>query len=1166
MSSNKNKKNQGRRREQSPLSRVLASSNNQGKVLENFFSNLNPHVIRGSVQSIAKHRHFAKAVALTKDHISDCYSVMTPRATLEKNVAWCLGLVEYHAASIQFFLEHQDILLKNILQKDFEAALSELELIDDTCGISTWTIAMRGSILSMSGQGDRKRHMLTELNGKAGDNPFFKAVIRRIIERYDYGDTVSTESKFFEQKIKRQFEGETLHFLMYKLIENNFEFEYDYQHIINIEKNGAAIDIYQCLYDFSCNSKMADVSPEHKLEAIKVTKSLSRIFSDEGLQVLAKSFGIDVQLKFNETEFDVLDKYTAGDYAGVCGVMEKNPSLAYNFSLYELWAKSLCRHEGALPENLLGELLKAMSSLMLKDENAEAALQFLSSYTHALSTMPWFRQLRYLTILETKFISSRKNLALKEANVVLSNLNSPLKARYLPKSDQNSYMEALTERFPASQSVSLFKALLSDDEALLSDVDLNYVDSLRRKKYRAEWYLERGLFSQAFNDLDQIRNSSDVVICHDVTRLLVTTYIALEKIEDAIDIYVRAVIKNPSLLRTFDSETICAVSEKVISSSASISIPIALSWHSRFFNGDYDAALKFSFECFLSNNKVKSPLDLIKTAGLPPEQFNYFLEHVCVPEVMKLYFYFEFSKDIENCRISICKHLVQIGVSAEAMIYEIKERTRRLVILDAIKHVENSRIYSDTSSFTLPGATEYRQLFDRFTNLRSNDYSQEVDEIALAKILQTLGGETFILDHLHRLHVQDLVLNEKNAIFMKLIKLMRDEFTFGAKGLNGHLSTRIRHGYFPNTLRKCLSDERLVTAKLTTSGTYKKNSEWIDYFSQAYRGDPTDLEKAFSEFSSRYDHLINDVNDQWLKVGTLDQDISGLMEGKVKQEALFNYSVTALESYYVQSLLTYNADYNDLVKVVTNWLWERTEVNLGVIRTRINSEIREKVFDLLNKLETDVYSIVNDPQKIAHFSDAVGRARGRLSFAFDTVVGWFARSKEFSITSFESYIPVEIARLSAGAELALFSDTTGIKFEGKTLSYFVDILYVLLENCISKSNLSSHEVQIQVSLTLDDDALVLQVVNNCAKIDDLQKADENLQHYREKYGREEFALQASQGEGRSGLFKVWKALEKDLELSHYITFGYEDATAFKVSISINKSELEKIRHHENSDH
>ncbi|HGY6086169.1 TPA: hypothetical protein ACNR8X_004780, partial [Escherichia coli] len=132
--------------------------------------------------------------------------------------------------------------------------------------------------------------------------------------------------------------------------------------------------------------------------------------------------------------------------------------------------------------------------------------------------------------------------------------------------------------------------------------------------------------------------------------------------------------------------------------------------------------------------------------------------------------YFDTNKEIEECRIEICKKLIEKGHSQEKLVFEVKERTKRQVILNAVKQVDNSRIHADISN--LINSTNIRQLFDSFSNLRSKVFFSTEDEIQFEKLMASIDDlkkQNAFEQALSMIHVQDIVLNEKNSIFLRLV-------------------------------------------------------------------------------------------------------------------------------------------------------------------------------------------------------------------------------------------------------------------------------------------------------------------------------------------------------------------------------------------------------------
>ncbi|EMS7139921.1 hypothetical protein WG960_004829, partial [Escherichia coli] len=107
------------------------------------------------------------------------------------------------------------------------------------------------------------------------------------------------------------------------------------------------------------------------------------------------------------------------------------------------------------------------------------------------------------------------------------------------------------------------------------------------------------------------------------------------EVERALSAYVNIVMSNINLLDSFDSETLCESAQEIIKESKDITVSIALSLHSINFNNEYDAALKFAFEKFITNNGFSNPLELFEhILEIEKEHLYYFLEYVCIPENM----------------------------------------------------------------------------------------------------------------------------------------------------------------------------------------------------------------------------------------------------------------------------------------------------------------------------------------------------------------------------------------------------------------------------------------------------------------------------------------------------------------------------------------------------
>lgn len=1131
-----------KKREQSQLSRVLASSSLRRKVQHNFFEKLEPHEIRVSVRQLSNHLHFRAAIKLKDAPFKSKYVKQTPDTSLEKNIAWCLGIIEFYKAELQLFLDLEQKIQSCILSHNPIEAFGYLDQIDETCGISFWSIGIRSTLISIIEDKDQKQALLTKLLGEAEDNPFLRSITRIIINKFEENDGISSESSFTEQKIKRTYTGGTLHFLMFKAVPLNNEYHYDYNDILNREKHSSSIDILACLIDLATYAKCGESGYRYHDAALRICSVLTKNFESDFISLLGVSFGINHVWNFDPSDCEILEQYTRGDYNTIIS-RDDLPQRMHKFSDFQAICGAACRSRHNV-DGFLGDLINATTSLMLKNEKFDESVAYLSLITNSLGRLPWFRLLQLMLLREAKYSTAEADNILAAAQGLLADINSPRKAKFIPP---HLYAGYFAEAKKCYSNTALFDLFIADNEESTASRLAGRVERFRALKYIAHDLYDGGNALDAIAVLDEVQGCSDQLISNEATRLLILSHLKAGHTKTAIDLYVQMSLENPRLLKTLDSSAICSAGESLIESSTSINISIALSIHNRFVVSNYTAALRYAFERYLLNNDFESPLELFDGEIQELEKFYYFAEHVCTPENMKLYFYFDTARDVETCRIEICKRLAKAGHSLELMVAEIKDRTRKIVLHDAAKHVESSKIYSDTSAFLT--SSEFSHLYSRFQKLRNDESSPGQDDVELDHFLTSMKGEEYIIDHAHTVHLQSLVLGEKNSLFFKLLTLMRDEFTFGTKGLGGFLSTRIKHGHFPNTLRKCAGDEGLLSQKATSTGGYKKNLTWLDKLGPLSTEQQATVDKALSDFSSKFDELINNANDRWLNITVVDQDVAGLRLDETENEALFNYSCTYLGAYILQAQIPASSNYQEFVRAVTEWLWWRTEANLGKVRKKISEKFRAQAFRRVDKLETDIIDCVKDEIKLVQFQESLVRLRQRLATSVDTVIGWFERSQGVAVPQFDSEIAMRIACMSADARID-YSDDTGLQFQGRSLTYIVDILYVILENCVTKSNLPKDGLMITGALHLVEGNLELMIENNCADVGDYLLANAGLGPYRERYGQETHMIAASRTQGGTGLAKIWKALVKDLDLAHSIEFGYTSATSFRLKLII----------------
>lgn len=1151
-----------KKRTQSKVSRILSSTNKKEVVLRKYFKNLTPYQIKSNIKSIHSHRFFKAATHLTLfQNYNDIYANFTPRSNLPNNLLWCLGIVTNFPEKIRFFLEKEQSITIDLLEGNFDQVILALDEIDDFCGLSTWSISIRCSVLSHCKDNEQVDNFLNNLEEQSKGNAFFHAVAKDIGSRYQESSLFTTNIYSLRGQLNRYLDGEILHFLMFKLIPHDFSFNYDYEHVFNREKNSSIIDIFTALIDYVSYAKSRGETKFDEYSQFIISE-LNKYYTFAPIQGFANSYGISTKWIFSEQEFILLDEYTEGHYGQIKSTFQDSDKHYSKFAAFELFSKTCARSGEKLSGGLIENILDSLVNIYLKNDEYNDSLSYLLLLCHCFSSLSWFKELYFLLVKETQFLERQTLDNISTVSSCYSAMNSPLKTEMMPDFLAKEYMEEMQTAINDSSSLEFFKLIKNSDPEINKDGISKLVEANRFKKYQSISFIKNGQYDDAVKLLKELVISDDQITSHEASKLVSEAYILKGDLEEALDFFVNKSIDNPNLILCFDTHKICSVAKEMINSSASITIPIALSLHSRYVDSEYNPILKYSFEVFLNKNGVKNPIELVgENHTFDQTYLNYFLEYVCTPDVMKLYLFFTSTSEIENCRIEVCKYLIENGVNKDSLVDEVKERTRLLIIRKAVKQVENSRIYADTSSFRISRAKSFKQLFDTYKEICLQDFSSQPDELQLDKIYQALKASN-VLSGQHSIFLPNLTLNEKNATFINLLRRLRDEFTFGDKGLNINLSTRIRHGHLPTTLRKCVTDERLVTAKHPKSKKFKANTYWLEKLNFQNDRQKEKVEKAFNTFSENYDKLICEVNDSWLQIWCIDQNLSRIAKDESKKQALFNYSVSPIEAYSLQKKLSPESEYDDFLKVAVTWLWERTEINLEIVKNQISNDVRQSIYDIMDEFQKEVLEIVVDQKLASELFNALGRARSALSPNIEQILSWFTRSEGTIVEKFDFDTAIDIAQRSANIQVA-YTDDSNIDFDGKTLNFFVDILYILFENAISKSNIPKEDVVINVSLETDQESnIVLLVDNNCKITDSVQDSNQKLQFYRDSYGKEKIIRDNVQGEGGTGFFKICKILTKDLEVKHYNEFGYAEESKFNVKLTILESS--KVIHHENS--
>lgn len=1123
------------------INSVIGRARNETVAQHRFFSLLSPKEIYQNFRTLKNHPYFSQAIRLTKTMpVREMYKYRTLRVDIEKNLAWCLALIDFHAISLRKYNALRESFDKELLSGNTEKAIELLDEIDNECGVSVWSYITRTSIEGFIYDDELEKN---DSFGSIKNNNFLSYVAFYSGSYFTDPEIFTTSKNTHINDIKRSLGKELSDFFIYRFFRLESSEEVNFESILDIEKNSSIVDIFSILVSILEYSVVKSIDFEsnfgYRLE--HVTKALEKTGYNY-IGSFNSALGFSFDLTDQKEQYIIIDEYTKGNYKYVINKCLKTIHIYNDFSFAELAARAAARSGETLGEGFIANIVDLMSNVLSRGERYDSSLGYLSCLSNSFRTIEWFKQLGYFVDRESR---NRSSDQIKMANVgqyLYSRTDSPKRASVF--SSVNGYKESVKGYYKDSISVKLFSFSTENHKYLLE----NCLDKDRLRKYEALKKISDNEFYDSEIILVDLVNKNNGLIKSESLRIYSDLLMKSAKLDELIELVVDNSINGDYLFSVFDTEAVIDLIEQLGFSTKSINLPVLYSLHSQYINSSFDSNLKFSFENFLVKNEFEFPTELFDMEEkFTKKKLEYFLRFVCTPDVMKLYLNFKTYRDIEECRLKICNYLLDKNSDLDEMQFELKNISKNLIIRKAVQQVENSRIYVDPTIFKGRSSAPYKALFERYLDLSVKRDSESSNERVFEKLLvifkKSSQSSKEFWKSLSMVFLPDERLSPKNATFLSLVKLMRQEFTYGEKGINSYLSTRIRHGVLPTAIRRSSMSEGLYISDAETVTNYLE-SKYEESNFQLNEEDAYEFLEIAKKFTRELEEEISSFNDNKLQIYTLESPLDDSNE----KAGMFNYSISPLETYALQSELPPSPAYEDLVNVITDWLWQKTDYILDEVKDYIQSELHLNLNEKFDKFSRLVQESPLSQSVKGTLANAISRAKSSLNTELETISSWFEHVDSEDEGEFELSTAIETARRSLGVDVK-YNEHYIHKMPQKNVSYWVDVFFILFENALSKSQLEKTTIFIEVNVdSNEENELTIECKNNIKKISNLDSMNADLRFYKEAYGDESLTKDAIQSEGGTGFFKIWKIVAKDLGISHEIDFNYETDSTFIVKL------------------
>ncbi|CAI1882239.1 Uncharacterised protein [Serratia proteamaculans] len=1126
-------------------------------MINKYFNELSPSEIFMSSEKIHNHRYFRDLPLITKiTDKKDFYLHNVPYTNIDKSIAYILGCVRERKDDLNYFIDKEKNISSLILNDEIDLAYAEINNIETKLGVSAWSISLKSSLFDFEGKNKEKQRYLNSEVLNDG-NGYYQYISKKLSSKFDVSGSFIQNTYSYKNSLS-SLPGESAEHFIYKLSPIDYNHPYNFEIIFNNEKNSTIIDAYKTLQTYLIYCIVNET--ENDLGWVKkIIQTLKDFTNDELSKNLSYLFYKESHWVIDRSNFEVIDSYTSGDYERTVEFFRNNKNLKDDFTLYEIYSKSLERGslESIFKKGLLNDIIICLSSIYRKNEDYTKNYNILSSIVFAFGSLPWFVNLSIFLSLEGRYLGMSPGL--EKIHTLISSFDSPYKANFFDKENSTSYLDAIRSVVPESQTLKLFECITNGWIVPTEVVS----DTIRRNKYNAIRLLNENDHESAFNLLNNIE-VVNLLSKNEYSEIIANALIRSGKLTEATYFVASKVIGNKSLIPMFNIGLLCELIKDEINNLNGIAIPNLLSIHTRYINDNYKPIFRYSLENFFDKNGLTGVDDFIsKSDFFDEDHFNYFLEYVCIPDVMRLSLAFSGTDDIEKNRIKICNYLLKISSKNEEVSEELISLAKSQVLKIASKQVDNSKIYADTSGLKGQDNSGLFDNYQQFVSLTKSHQAISDEEYLQSAFIYVLKDEGLLADSVSD-RDRSFGEMEKDELFFKLLSRIRDEFVFGVNGLNSNLSTRIRHGHFPSTIRRKLVEERLITPKNSKGIEHKTNEYWLDKFSFLTVDERNGLDDIFKKFSFDIERTISEVNDEWFQVKVFGDEVSKIVDNEIigKRNALFDFNISQHESYYIQNKIASFDSYADFIRTIIDYLWSRTDLLLEKIRFDIEGKLRETIFNLVRELQSKVHGIINDEDMMHDFNNSIGKCKEYLNVSIELISSWFRRIESIEIPFYDFDTVVEIAKKAADVDVVTRINAPK-RFHGRTLSSFVDILYIVFENAVTKSQFKKEDLVIELDFDLREDlSSSLTITNNCLPVNDVFEENKSIQIYRERYVDFATHIKLAQGEGRSGLIKIAKILSKDLRLEHSVTMQYSEVNAFSIEFCF--SNLKGVLSDENS--
>lgn len=1060
--------------------------------------------------------------------------------SFSKELEWGVRALILYDKEIGDFLAYKQGFDAALLHGRYNEANSLLKDIEAKYGLSLWMAESRISIIQRTSGFPHQRDFLKPITS----SPNVPFLVRYILSwtsfKYEENSSFAQLTRMLD-KLAGEPSGVT--YVMRLLFG-------DYIHL-TVEAAALAISYADTLpvidrYLLIVRIAQATLAANPDNETVRDTIATSisaleeSVNSSELRRLLLAAGGRIKPLPISESFSLALDAYTAGSYSDAvkfCGTeLQQRPT---NVAALELSQRARAA-SGEVPEGLeddspsiIGEISTCLSEVLTFGTNAIDCRQKLQKIGLVSSNSNWAPAVQMMTLLRNTR-PERGVLVERAAFLALrSEYDHPMLAPALQSiSAPEQYLAALEADVHLTRE--LFSLTYSNSSASLEQLDQLPVPAGRRTRFRAVGLVERGRTPEAVEILEQTyRDAETQWEQFHAGQPLVDALLAVGSLGQSAKVAAELFLKSPyfaTVLPIADLvSTIVQAQEEGAPNGArgDLSVATVADMYSRYVASDQEVARSDAYKDFLRRNGVRTASKLAENiSAYPSDEIVYFLRYVCVPEVIDQSLALGSTIAVEDERVAILLMLTELTPEHDretqlAYLEELREIRTRQVVRDTNKRLEQSKIFVNVEGIK---KRLDASLKDSWARYRILSLQTEEDDV-VATVRQILGKHTG--NKVITLAV-GLPETERGNLFKQMVSEIRELFVESKEfGLDANLSANIRHGYVLREIRSPLLSQNLITNRPSEEQPYERNEYWDNRITSLDDHEHDLLQEVLREFSMDVDGRIDRLNSRVLRINSASHP-----------DGMFTYAVGSPQLSYLEQKSEAAQTHNEFMQIVIDYLWAATDYNLIQVRRYLENESVQEFSIALDALESRLNDVAS-PWKLTALRSAITLSRPEIQAAVGRVASWFTLSTEIEYpdyaasTAFQAGIETIKSYAVNNNVIYNLRCDEDVFLRGRTLPFLGRIIFILLDNVVEHSKISSGDLSIDCVITLKDGYLSFRIASplgNSVNIGDLENRVERVNT---EYGTEK-ATQFISVERRSGYPKIWKILTHDLQVDHLL--------------------------------